>query len=467
MQAVSLARLVMLAALGGTACSDAHETILMTRPLPADAGQDAAPALNLGRCAGAGTECSEKPSVVAYVAGQTVECSETDLGEGTLAWSHAYDAVDCANPPCILRTADTRPRRDGSLDVLGALNQTGQLGDALWIAHLGPTGETLGASVRGYSLSSRIAEPKNFVPAGWDDAGNAFATVRNGDLNTAATFGFDVTRFRRSDDAEETLTSIRATFVSAYAAADGGFVTLSTWDDSGLDRDQTARTLPFRFDLSRYDAKGRLVWNQTKLSVVSPATSAELLDADVAGGATVVLDQIVEPPLPPPQRADKSYIDLQKQRVVRLDATGNVVWARDVPDNCSSVEHAVAPDRSLYRVRVPWKHIDAQYYEPDAPVLERMDASGRSLWTMNLPASEASASHTLTPRPDGSVVMRVASSDSPGSVMLRSVSADGLHCERFTVQCPAAGAGPCLEVPLRAAEDGHLYFSIGEIAGPS
>jgi hypothetical protein len=77
---------------------------------------------------------------------------------------------------------------------------------------------------------------------------------------------------------------------------------------------RATRNTAARWDVARFDATGELLWNRATIVADAPETLRVELATDARGQTTVAI-------------VDR---DLSQVRLLRLDAHGNVVWARAI-----------------------------------------------------------------------------------------------------------------------------------------
>jgi hypothetical protein len=454
----AVVRLVPSAALfcATLGCSDASEVVLKAK---GDGDAAGPPKLELGHCAGTKTSCNGLPELTPYQAGPSVTCEEVDLGRGTIAWRHPTTGIDCPAPPCTLGFARVDPRDDGGLDVTGTLDvpriDVGFPQSGLWLASFDAAGTLVDSTIPAFALPSRVSEARLYAPVGRDAAGNALFVVREGDLDVLTVFDFRVLRYSASDAAPTELAKVeKVHLVNAVAAPDGGFVLRVSWLNA-----VDIEGVPLELDIARYDASGRLLWNQPQLTRALPLTEAQVLGVDGAGNTTVLLRRAkLIDSFPTPQLADGSVVLFSVHRLARLDPEGNTLWVDDFPEDVDA-QAVPTRDGGAYVARtIAKRRPDDRYVK--SQTLERIDPSGRSVWVIALPGS---GEWRLNTDDDDKALLQGPSPGDPKAIAFRSVSADGRRCELFEMPCLTESG--CTSDEIRGGR-GSLFFPIGRASRP-
>ena len=440
-------------------CSDDSETGGQSEP--------GDPELVIGECFGKNTDCNGIPTVERYEPGPSITCEQNQLGIGSIFWSFPQQNVDCPDPPCTLEYSRVSVTADGTLQVIGRLNSPQGSSAGVWLSRFAPDGEQLEVSVHEFEISTRFSEPRFWVPIGHDAAGNAFVVRRSGDLNISTNVDASLLRFDRGESTPKLVTAIdNVVAMGPVIAPDGSFAMEIV---SPYDPENPLEEMPQRIDVARYDPNGRLLWNQIKLTRALAISGANVVGFDQAGNLTLHLTrQIVGAPwLPPPRYPDGSYLTVTKEQLVRLDTDGNVLWIYALSDLSSAWPAAVAPDGSVYLIRGSITERDDGFWVNQPPRLERLEPSGRSAWSLELPGLDADAQPSLDIDADGNLlVSSVRSGATLGepSVQHQLISPDGRRCTIF--ERPCVSGTICSLESGRAGPNQSVYFAIGRAASP-
>jgi hypothetical protein len=343
------------------ACSDGSGTVLSTK---------ADPGLVLGECAGERTDCASVVEVRAYEAGPTVECTMLDRGEGSMIWALAGDGIECPAPPCSLGGRRVEATPSGTLEVMAEISGVNGQGAGWWFATFGADGTPMGAAVRNFTTETRLSEPKLLLPSGFDAAGDAFVVERAGDIDITGIFTAQILRFDAAHRDPELVVSLEDVIDVTTAIADDGSLAASiTWPGNAyLDDSWGPVAAPARFDVARFDAAGRLLWNQSKFGRDVALNYVSIAGFDAVGNLSVLLIRDDRSQAMPPQLRDGGFLALTLYRVVRFDGDGNVLGVYDLP--LTLVAGAIAaPDGSVYLVRNPLSVDADNYYVIEPPGL--------------------------------------------------------------------------------------------------
>jgi hypothetical protein len=438
-------------------CSDGDETVLRSHGEPPDSED---PVLVIGECYGKSTDCSGVPEAKPYVPGSPITCSATHLGTGRVLWNMPRTTpIDCPDPPCTLYYSTIDPAADGSLEVMAALlgpHSSPGHADGVWLARFGPDGERLDARIHGFEIPTRLSEPTEWGLGGYDDLGRVHVTRTLGELSGIVETS--VLRIDRSSDAVEELTSIAGIIGAVQVVApDGSFAVeiLSPYDPENL-----IEELPHRVDVARYDANGRLLWNQPKLTRGLALENGGVAGFDGDGNLTLHLRAKGPEVNPSPQLSDGTLLGSVSHRLARLDPEGNVLWVYEI-EPISDVTSAVGRDGSVYLIRKPYQPRSDGFYEKQAPRLERIDPSGRADWSLELPGWDADTAPALALSDDGSALLTTWRG---GPVVEHQlIGPDGLVCAIFDRPCSTDA--DCLS-EARIGPDQSVYFRIGRVAKP-
>jgi hypothetical protein len=447
-------------ALGG--CSDGDETVLRSHGDDPD-GQD--PVLVIGECYGKNTDCSGVPKVEPYVPGPKVTCTATHLGTGRLLWSFPRSTpIDCPDPPCTFQNAVIRAAPDGDLDVTATLSSPHAAAPypvGLWLARFDPRGDLREAKVHEFEIPTRLSEPNHWGPSGYDDLGRAYLTRSVGEPGEIR----DVTilRIDRNANSAQELTSVSGVVGTIpVVAPDGSFALHIIFP---YDPENLLAELPYRIDVARYDASGRLLWNQPKLSRALALANYGVAGFDADGNLTLHLKLQRTEMFPHPQLPDGSLLQFASQRLARLDPEGNVLWVYETHHSWS-VWPAVARDGSVYLLRNSYEQRDDGFYEERAPRLERIDPSGRPDWSLELPGVQADSVATLTLGDDGNLLITARHRATPTVIEYRLISSDGRVCGTFNRPCESDSDCDDQTYSTLLGPDQSAYFSIGRVARP-
>jgi hypothetical protein len=231
---------------------------------------------------------------------------------------------------------------------------------------------------------------------------------------------------------------------------------------SRYDADNPVEGVPNRLDVARYDANGRLLWNQTKLTRAMALTRADIAGFDAEGNLTLRLMGGAAQHLPPPQFPDGIYANLTSERLARLDSYGNALWVYELGD-FSDVRVKAARDGSAYVIRTSISRRDDGFYVEQPPLLERLDAAGRPTWSLELPGSHSESWFDLDVDDTGNVlVSSTRTTDGTAPMKHVLISADGSRCTLFERPCLAS----CSLEGGRIGPDRSVYFAIGRVAIP-
>lgn len=446
-------------------CSEAAETVLRTRDVDDGA---APPTLELGKCAGANTHCEGIPEVQAYAPGPAVSCTDDDLGLGTILWTYSTTSIDCPDPPCTVRFAQVYPRDDAGLDVIGSIdvpNVPGMAQTGIWFGSFDASGALSDSKIPVFALPSRVSQPKFYVLGGRDAARNTFAVERAGDINVATSFDDRVLRIDHEGGSPIELTNLLHVppTVTMAVAPDGGFALKVTWFNDGFSENESLRPdgSPQEIDISRYDATGRFLWNQTKLTRAMPLTSATLLGFDHAGNLVVMLERALgnDGYADSPRTEDGAYFGFFAHRLAKIDPDGNPLWVDDLPKG-TGVASTLAADGAVYLIHHEMESVGDGRWKAKPPVLERIEPSGRSVWTRELEHDGF-----LSTDADGSALLAYGNLPDRPTHSFHLISRDGEQCGHFEVPCPSDDA-QCSMEEVRGGPQTSLYFSIGRATRP-
>ncbi len=445
-------------------CSTAQTNVIESRPADCGAAEcDAAaapePELVLGECFQ--TNCEGDVEVAQYEPGPTIECEATHLGTGTIAWVYRTDAIDCLTPPCSSDYHSIRVDAAGNLDVAGRLASNDFTDVGLWFARFADDGTEIDFTVVDAAFRTRFTQPSFSLAVGADATGKWFVGKAIGDPNISRVTNYELHRF--DEPKVSTLLTAVSDVINVRTAVSLGsdFALLTIWPDIIFDEDDVlAPSNPTRpLDISRFDASGRLLWNQTKLTRALPLTHTNLVGFDAAGNLTIELQQegnlgFAELPRAP----DGTIPALVARRLARLDRDGNLLWVWDVPHSAEG-SYAIAPDGAMYVIRQPYD----QFYVKQSAVLERLDAMGRSQWILDL----GDDCDEVAIDAEGNAVVVLGATWADTSMRFQQVGPNGQRCESFNVPCleQANGERLCAGDELQVAPDGDILFAVRNAIG--
>ncbi len=434
---------------------------------PLEGGRPDVP-LILGECYA--TDCDSEVTVVPYEPGPTTSCMPTQLGKGTLDWTWTADDVQCDLPPCAVQYGNSfRVEPGGALDLFGWASVANEAGSGLWFGRLSASGEIIESAVVEADAPSRFATSTGYFPLGFDGQGNRFLMLWRRVRPDEDGFEAQLARYDQSDDRRRVLADIGQVLSTDGAVSPSGDVVVElVWNNPN--RQHPDFDIGGGLDVARFDANGRLLWNQVQLADVLTVTNLLTVGFDVNEHAIVVmLDQTTANGL---QLTNGSLLGGHKHRLAAIDRRGRVTRAWDVADPRESVgwSYAVVSDGSVYATSTPLIPVGA-LFEYGTPQLERFDASGRSSWVQRIPFTHVEDVLLHVDRAGNAVLVSHDPRDTPTGPVVdwTIIQPDGRTCVRFEVPCASGSTGDviCPGADGRdgrggkvvEAQDGRFYFA--------
>jgi hypothetical protein len=411
-----------------------------------------------GVCFGAKIRC-EAPvfDVVDLGTPSTVTC--TDGPDLPVLWTAPLGDFDCFLPNC--PSANPRVKANGArywavAEIRMPYRDTDIGTDVVGFAAFAFDGSGQQVFAAASDRRARIAGPLGL-------ATRAIGVDANGSLHWAAPAGSGHGVELRSFGADGTRLATRLAvrgalpdYGDATWFADGSAVVTYRYPDPASDGGPDARLFP---GVARFDPHGRLVWNQTSLSLEEAndrgVVSAGISIAGVTPRSGVVIRQLVS-------RASDDYPNL---RFIALDADGNTVWGKEY--------------RNASAMNGSYSYISAQ---------ARVLPDGTTLFAYNGGSRDAGL-HVAQLDPDGYVMGATAYEGNgrgsevafaPGYVFLPGAGFGPVRVDLIdlsTGKCLTrslpgtclphsdGGQAPCDATTLDPLDTGELFFGAGRSVG--
>jgi hypothetical protein len=414
-----------------------------------------------GVCFGENTVC-DPPTILPPEPGPEVLCEPVQGAEISVVWQGELGTLECPVPGCPASNPQIALGSDGELWAVAELREPDPASPST----------SPGAEQAGYAVM-RFDATGNRVFATAVDTQSRLSTAfpnltglsvnENGDLEraapTASLGGIELRRYDRQGITQLTRSLVGSAILgSAGWSADGSLTLLYRYvapepvstEDAGSALPNNNPLGMARTNVARFAADGRLLWNQTALSSLGPEDDplvsemrASLAGVDDGGETTI--------------RASLSQIDGERTMLLKLDANGNVAWARELANAWRASATSLADGGALVL------HSDAM----SNSFVERLSDAGESLWRAGLGPLQWSV--PLTADEQGRALVLESTGD-PLLGSLLSISADGTACTRHAHALPGCmqfpdGSSGCGTFRFLPVGPNDLYFGVSGLVG--
>jgi hypothetical protein len=220
-------------------------------------------------------------------------------------------------------------------------------------------------------------------------------------------------------------------------------------------------------NIARFDRNGGLLWNQTLRSQATEQ-GEPLRVHMIVGGLSANGEATIR--APSQLRRGAGTISTPTTRVLRLDADGNVAWAREIDNSFPPTSSLSEPDmRVLSDGSTLVVHMDATVAADGSvtPFVEKLDPAGQSSWRarlLGLPTASGTAAFDDRERVILADRLEHAISVAVFDTSQSSCSKHVLRVEPCEV-IPGGGIGGCGEIAIAVAAPGRLFFGIRNQVG--
>jgi hypothetical protein len=371
----------------------------------------APPAVIPGVCFGPGLDCSG-PVFEPVDPSEAILCQPEEGVHLDLVWRTPLGSVACPAPGCPASDAQIAPG-NGDLWSVATLrsphprNLLGDVRSGFQLSCFDATGNRVFMSVS--DLGTRLSPPLPSTEGlTWDSGGPAWLAP------TPNRLGLELRRHDAQGKLKQTL-PVAGSAIAGSAAwfHDGSWVVVHAREA------EHGRSM----DVARFDATGALLWNRATIVADAPETLRVELATDARGQTTVAI-------------VDR---DLSEVRLLRLDAHGNVVWARTITEveRFGSALMAVDLEGAALVSYISSTQNESGLQPTFA---QRIAPDGGPSWRIRLGDGEiswAGLTSVMDIAADASgrwVLLGPAKSPDAASIVVQS--ADGSSCRRYSFDAP-------------------------------
>lgn len=409
-----------------------------------------------GICFGARTVCSPT-AAKPFDLGPEVTCNVSDQGSATITWKTEIPEMSCPIGRCVAVSPQISAGADGSLWAIADLSLPGS--DAFVSKYVFGTGLSRYDGAGKWSFSTVADFPTTL--SGKTPTTIGMNVDARGHLQwIAPTPGAPGIELRDYHPKGRLVSARRlvddALFGTGRSNADGSTILVYEYAipapggaEGGAESDSPSPTS--RVDVARFDAEGRLVWNQTAASALGLGEMDGFIGAvDATGDGAVLAARVAADTTP------------ARSVIARLDGNGNITWARDAEDADISIVALLSDGSTI----VEFLRTDTA---SPARLLVKLSATGESEWHMNKDDLQTTGS-SFTGVADARDRTWVTVFGFGNAFSLYSIAPDGLHCTKWSLAAPGCQTQPngeiyCTNVSLEPDGQGAFAFGAGITVG--